>query len=249
MTVVSIGILLFDMGVIFTKVGAGITVVAIALFEIIPMSPIFIVSVIILQQQEGHISYRIITTATREQDEHTIATPSYGLFLLSDRNSANIKKDQYEKANGKLLPSLTNNSRTNSKRILIVDDEPDITLCFKMTLEDNGFKEQVDSYNDPSIALSAFSPGSYALLLLDIGMPSINGLAIYEKIRKMDTKVKILFITAFDVDYELLKKLYPQHEDVMATILENSEGSFIKKPIGTDDLVRRVKKEVLNYSR
>ena len=65
----------------------------------------------------------------------------------------------------------------------------------------------------------------------------------------MDTKIKILFITAFDVDYELLKKLYRQHEDVMATILENSEGSFIKKPIGTDDLVRRVKKEVLNYSR
>lgn len=112
-----------------------------------------------------------------------------------------------------------------------------------MTLEDNGFKEQVDTYNDPSIALSAFSPRSYALLLLDVG------LTLYEKIRKMDTKIKILFITAFDVDYELLKKLYRQHEDVMATILENSEGSFIKKPIGTDDLVRRVKKEVLNYSR
>ncbi|MFZ0893372.1 MAG: hypothetical protein WAZ77_02610 [Candidatus Nitrosopolaris sp.] len=95
MTVVAIGIVLFDMGVIFTKVGAGIAVVAIALFEIIPMSTIFIVSVIILQQQEGHIIYPIITKATREQDEHTLATPSYGLFLLSDRNSSrriNMKK-------------------------------------------------------------------------------------------------------------------------------------------------------------
>jgi DNA-binding response OmpR family regulator len=118
-----------------------------------------------------------------------------------------------------------------------------------MALEDHGFKEQVDAYNDPSIALSAFSPGSYALLLLDIGMPSINGLALYEKIRKIDSKIKVLFITAFDVDYELLKKLYPQHEDVMATILENSEGCFIKKPIDTGDLVRRVNKEVFNYFR
>ncbi|MGB7953751.1 MAG: response regulator [Candidatus Nitrosopolaris sp.] len=62
----------------------------------------------------------------------------------------------------------------NSKRILILDDEPDITLCFKMALEYHGFKEQVDVYNDPSAALSTFNPGSYALLLLDIGMPSIN---------------------------------------------------------------------------
>ncbi|HET7149756.1 MAG TPA: hypothetical protein VFI73_14820 [Candidatus Nitrosopolaris sp.] len=102
MTVAAIGSVLFDMGVVFTKVGEGITVVAIALFEIIPMSTIFIVRVIILQQH-GHIIYLITTTATREQDGHTIATPSYGLFLLSDRDSAKIKKDQYEKANGKLL--------------------------------------------------------------------------------------------------------------------------------------------------
>jgi CheY-like chemotaxis protein len=246
---VAIAIVLFDMGVIFTKVAAGITVVAIALFEIIPMSTILIVSVIILQQQEGHIIYPIMTTTTRDEDEHIIATPSYGLFLLSERNSANFKKDQYEEANRKHLPSLTNNSRTNSKTILIVDDEPDITLCFKMTLEDNGFKEQVDAYNDPGMALSAFSSGSYALLLLDIGMPSINGLALYEKIRKIDSRIKVLFITAFDFDYEVLRKLYPQYVDVIATLLENSEGCFIKKPIDTDDLVRRVKKEVSNYSR
>ncbi len=101
------------------------------------------------------------------------------------------------------------------------------------------------------MALSAFSPGSYALLLLDIGMPRINGLALYEKIRKIDSKIKVLFITAFDADAEVLRKLYPtkEYEDVLATILDNSEGCFIKKPIDTDDLVRRVKKEVFNYSR
>jgi CheY-like chemotaxis protein len=155
-------------------------------------------------------------------------------------------EDQHEEANGKHLPSLTNKSGANSKRILIVDDEPDITLCFKMALEDNGFKEHVDVYNDPCMALSAFSPGSYALLLLDVAMPTINGLALYEKIRKIDSKIKVLFITAFDVDYEVFRKLYPskEYEDVIATLLENSEGCFIKKPIETEDLVRRVKKEL-----
>ena len=247
MTAAATAVVLFEMGIIYTKVAASITAVAIVLFEIIPMSTILIVSVIILQQ-EKHIIYPIMTTIG-EEDEHIIATPSYGLFLLSDSKSTNFKKDLYEEANGKYLPSLTNKSRTNTKRILIVDDEPDITLCFKMTLEDNGFKEQVDAYNDPSMALSAFSPGSYALLLLDIAMPTINGLALYEKIRKIDSKIKVLFITAFDLDYEVLKRLYPQHEDVIPTILENSEGCFIKKPIDTDDLVRRVKNEVFNYSR
>jgi hypothetical protein len=178
--ITAVAIVLFEMGIIYTKLDACITAVAIVLFEIIPMSTILVVSMIIRQQQE-HIIYPIITTTTREEDKHIIPTPSYGLFLPSDSKSTNFKKDQYEEANRKHLPSLTNNSRTNSKRILIVDDEPDITLCFKMALEGNGFKEQVDVYNDPSIALGAFSPGSYALLLLDIAMPSINGLALYEK--------------------------------------------------------------------
>lgn len=104
-----------------------------------------------------------------------------------------LSHPQYPLANRKHLPSLTNKSGTNSKRILIVDDEPDITLCFKMTLENKGFKEQVDVYNDPIMALSAFSPGSYVLLLLDIAMPTIHGLALYEKIRKIDSKMKVLF--------------------------------------------------------
>ena len=49
-------------------------------------------------------------------------------------------------------------------RILIVDDEDDINLLFKMVLEDNGYK--VDTFNDPLVALRNFRAGSYDLLLL-----------------------------------------------------------------------------------
>jgi DNA-binding response OmpR family regulator len=43
------------------------------------------------------------------------------------------------------------------------------------------------------MALSAFSPGSYALLLLDLAMPTIHGLALYEKIRKIESKIKLRY--------------------------------------------------------
>jgi DNA-binding response OmpR family regulator len=64
-------------------------------------------------------------------------------------------------------------------RILIIDDEDDINLLFKMVLEDNGYK--VDTFNDPLVALQNFTAGSYDLLLLDIVMPNMNMALSYIK--------------------------------------------------------------------
>jgi PleD family two-component response regulator len=52
-------------------------------------------------------------------------------------------------------------------RILIIDDESDITLAFRKALRDKGF-EQVDTVNDPILALKNFKAGSYDLLIIDI---------------------------------------------------------------------------------
>src|SRR5215207_2119258 len=70
-------------------------------------------------------------------------------------------------------------------RILIVDDEPDIARLFKLGLEREGGFE-VDVYNDPIMALSNYTPGSYDLLLLDIKMPEMNGLELYQNIKEKD---------------------------------------------------------------
>jgi DNA-binding response OmpR family regulator len=43
---------------------------------------------------------------------------------------------------------------------------------------------EVDVYNDPTVALSNYKPGLYNLLLLDIKMPKMNGLELYQNIRK-----------------------------------------------------------------
>jgi DNA-binding response OmpR family regulator len=62
---------------------------------------------------------------------------------------------------------------------LIVDDEDDVNLLFKMVLEDNGFK--VDTFNDPLVALQNFRAGVYDLVLLDMVMPNMNGFELYQK--------------------------------------------------------------------
>jgi len=81
------------------------------------------------------------------------------------------------------------------RRILVVDDESDITFTLKKGLENSGLFE-VDVSNDPLEVLSNFKPGYYDFLLIDIRMPKINGYELYDKIRDIDSKVKSCFITA-----------------------------------------------------
>src|ERR687892_190439 len=72
----------------------------------------------------------------------------------------------------------------NNNRILVVDDEPDLTKVSTLALEYHGFK--VDSFNDPQEALSKFKPGSYDLIILDIKMPKMDGFELYHEFRKKE---------------------------------------------------------------
>jgi DNA-binding NtrC family response regulator len=115
------------------------------------------------------------------------------------------------------------------KRILIVDDDPDITLALKTVLEDNGY--EVHTFNDPANVVSNYNkPGMYDLLIIDIIMPTMDGFKLYEKIRKIDNKVKACFITAYNVYYQSLREIYPDFEI----------DCFMKKPIENEDLLSKV---------
>jgi DNA-binding response OmpR family regulator len=120
----------------------------------------------------------------------------------------------------------------NNIKILIVDDDPDIVLTFKTGLESNGF--EVDSYNDPLLALKNFKANFYDLLLIDIRMPDMTGFEFYQEINKIDNKAKVCFITAFEVYYRALLEKFP----------DLKQKCFIQKPISKDELVKRVKKEL-----
>jgi DNA-binding response OmpR family regulator len=89
---------------------------------------------------------------------------------------------------------MNNNKRKAKRKILVVDDEQDRSTIFRIALEDNGF--DVDAFKDSILALSAFRPNSYDLVVLDIKMPKMNGYELCEKIKKIDDKVKVCFLTA-----------------------------------------------------
>jgi CheY-like chemotaxis protein len=71
------------------------------------------------------------------------------------------------------------NEQNTKKRILVVDDEPDNSTIFKIALEDSGF--DVDAFNNSTVALSAFKPNYYDVLIFDIKMPRMNGYELYKK--------------------------------------------------------------------
>jgi DNA-binding NtrC family response regulator len=118
------------------------------------------------------------------------------------------------------------------RRVLVVDDESDITFTLKKGLENSGFFE-VDVSNDPLEVLSNFKPGYYDFLLIDIRMPKINGYQLYDKIRDIDSKVKSCFITAYEINYQALREQFP-------TI----EMECYAKPLEIDELIRKINQEL-----
>jgi two-component system response regulator PrrA len=123
--------------------------------------------------------------------------------------------------------STLNPSKNNKKKkILFVDDEPDITLLSKTALERNGF--EVQTFESPVSALDNFKPGSYDLLVIDIKMREMDGFELYDKLRKMDNNINVCFLTAAQEYYDKYKERY------------SSEECFITKPIALKNLVNTI---------
>ena len=124
------------------------------------------------------------------------------------------------------------NTPKSKNRILVIDDESDITLTFEQILKGEGF--EVDSYNDPYQALSNFSAGIYDIALIDVKMPKMDGFDLYRKLKNIDDSVKYCLITAYGTNYDTLKKDYPGLDI----------DWFIRKPIDTEQLVNEIKSKL-----
>jgi DNA-binding response OmpR family regulator len=124
-------------------------------------------------------------------------------------------------------------SQNSKRRILAVDDDSDITLTVKVGLEASGLFE-VDTFNDPELALSSFRPGLYDLALLDMRMPKMYGHELYDEMKKIDGRLKVCFMTATYQNYEALRAAFPTIE------IE----CYIQKPAEIKDMVRRINAEL-----
>jgi CheY-like chemotaxis protein len=129
-------------------------------------------------------------------------------------------------------------STTKGKKLLIIDDESDITFTIKSIMEENDFK--VDSFTDPISALDNYQINFYDLVILDIKMPKMDGFQLYMKIREKDPKIKICFLTASELYYEEFRKM---HHELGKTI---NEDYFIQKPIRNEDLVKHLTQIINN---
>ena len=120
-------------------------------------------------------------------------------------------------------------------KILIIDDDRDINNLFKIYLEHDDF--QVDSYTDPVDALYYFKKDEYDLILLDLKMPKIDGIAMFYALKNRDDKA-IICLTTADMSYlQQLKEKIP-----------NIEKYVIHKPILLRNLKDKLNELVLEKS-
>ncbi|HJU60119.1 MAG TPA: response regulator [Nitrososphaeraceae archaeon] len=120
----------------------------------------------------------------------------------------------------------------SNAKIIVIDDDEDINNLFKLYLEHDGF--QVDSYTDPIDALYFFKKGKYDLVLLDLKMPQIDGISMFQALKNRDNEVIICLITADTSFLEQMKQKIP-----------NIEKYVIYKPILLKNLKEKVQELVL----
>lgn len=112
--------------------------------------------------------------------------------------------------------------------VMLVDDEIDIISLFSEILTLNGIS--VRPFTNPKEALDEFkqSHDSYRLIISDVRMSPMSGVEFITKIKKIDSDVNVILMTAFEIDGNQLKQI--------------NTDEFLNKPIRMNDLVSIVKK-------
>ena len=116
-------------------------------------------------------------------------------------------------------------------RILLIDDEPAIRNVVKMSLEGNGYK--IAEAADGKMGISKASEFHPHLVLLDLGLPDMNGFDVLKELRKW-TRVPIVILTVTD------------DEQTKVNLLDAGADDYLTKPFGTKELLARVRVALRN---
>ena len=115
---------------------------------------------------------------------------------------------------------------------MVVDDERDILSIVKRGLESKN-RFQVEIFIDAESALASLKENSnnyYDLVLTDIRMPKINGFELYRRIKESNPHMKIVFITAFEINKDEFSKVIPSVDVI----------DFISKPVSMSTLITKL---------
>lgn len=93
---------------------------------------------------------------------------------------------------------------------------------------------KVHIFDNPLTALLEFKPDFYDLLLIDVNMPLMDGFQLSHKLLQKDVNVRVCFMTSGEINMAAAREVHPL----------KSIGCFIKKPISTEELVKRVNEEL-----
>ena len=142
---------------------------------------------------------------------------------------SNEKDNQIARATTNIIIDTINSSPiAERKRLLIVDDEPDITSVLRRGLEQYGFA--VDTFNDAVETLSHFKVGYYDLLLLDISMPKMNGFELGKQVKTEYPRLPVIYMSAYAIEKAIK----------CARELRNSrvpeDCAFLTKPFSEEEL-------------
>jgi CheY-like chemotaxis protein/predicted transcriptional regulator len=161
-------------------------------------------------------------TSTGKQINHVLANPKIV--------PAQSEQKPFSRHRSSVPKGERTSQRATTGTIMIVDDEQDVALTYESFLSEKGFK--VKSFLDTFSALKEFAdnPNTYDLAILDIRMPDMNGLQLYQSLRVMNGRCKFLFVSALDAAAEL------------TTLLPGIEaGQIIRKPIELGKFVDAVR--------
>ena len=157
---------------------------------------------------------------------------SKGAGLVNDSTETQNPFTRYRGCRNKIVqqPATTRDANKQSRmhNVMIVDDEPEVGLTYRMFLKSTG-RYNTEVFTEPSLALKNFAgePDYYDLAILDIRMQGINGLRLYQSMNAMNPECRFLFVSALDVADELLS-IFPgigPHDVIRKPI---SKDAFIK---------------------
>lgn len=119
-------------------------------------------------------------------------------------------------------------------RLLVVDDEPEICEFLKSFFEDRDFQVRTALSGEQALkAVEEFHP---QVMLLDIKMGAVDGLAVLRKVKERHPKTKVIMVTALETSDKI--------EEAMRLGADN----YITKPLSLDYLENDVKEKIANLT-